>query len=711
MMINQNSKRPPGSTPPPEQSAKLAHRWAGWLLGIGVALFWHGYTPAQEASIKEKIRAAVVQQSATQMAYEAGFQARALQIVKITADHYQPPSLDIGDPEKYWWPKIMSRLMLYGNQDTAAAKYIPFFSKRAPFHFVLVGTSRMLYDHADVPAMKQHRLAFLQSMWRRKDSYNAWTCEGTENHINMSRTSGYLFAQAALEYPKQFPDAPSRMAQMKNWMQQWSKKLYEVGNGEWNTGIYEAYHVVGWLNVYDFAKDPEVKAIARAVLDYYSAEMALHYSYGVLGGAEMRGNGVGHNHANSASWLGWLWFGVPETRSLDHAKGSEYIQNMHAVASTYRPPAALVKLAQKQQDSTQYYIGSRPEYLLSEGSFSKHWLYLGKTYTLGTAAVPYGGFMGGTMQLIPWKMVARNQNPDSLPLSVGGNGGFFNIWDGRTRNPFTQVAQHKNILVQLTKTPKNVEQIATQVNQLAKQWDLKWRADFNKRFPNEKAKERVIKPGKPQLFDNLSYLCFPRGTKFGSRILPGNKFLYFTQVGEAYVLFYPFTGKAVVMTASDNLEIVIDKAPLGQTCGFLVKVLSTADFPTLAQAVADEFKHTLAINQEASKVSYIQNQQMWQVQYADSGKFQEPLVDWGFGADAPMSLITAPPFTQPAWPSGAGAGKMPRTWLDGKADDLHAKNWPICQGPELKIAASKMKVSVKDLNYEVDYSGRVPIFR
>jgi hypothetical protein len=70
--------------------------------------------------------------------YELGFKQRANQIIVQTADVYTPPSPDIGDPEKYYWPKVMARFEKYGTKDTLGNRLIRLFAKNSPFHFILV---------------------------------------------------------------------------------------------------------------------------------------------------------------------------------------------------------------------------------------------------------------------------------------------------------------------------------------------------------------------------------------------------------------------------------------------------------------------------------------------------------------------------------------------------------------------------------------------
>ncbi|MCU0336163.1 MAG: hypothetical protein MUF62_14175, partial [Chitinophagaceae bacterium] len=301
-------------------------------------------------------------QSASAQAYEQAFAQRARMVLQYAAQHYPrsrpgyPPGWDgkLADFGKYHYPMFLAQLALPDTsrqRQQILADRMAMFAQMPTFHFNLVGVPRMLYQFENHPVIQQHRLALLQRVWERTDSYNAWMAEGTENHISMSKTSAYLYAQAALRWhPAQFPDAAQKMALMKRWIMDWSKRIYYSGTGEFNSAIYQAYTIVGWLSVYDFAQDPEVKAAARAVLDYYAAETALHYTQGMCGGADMRGQNCVRSFQGSYAYFGWLWYGdspVPLSAStLDQGVNTnEIIQAVHGAMSSYRPPLAAAQLA------------------------------------------------------------------------------------------------------------------------------------------------------------------------------------------------------------------------------------------------------------------------------------------------------------------------------------------------------------------------------
>ena len=292
-------------------------------------------------------------------------QVRRDSLISQIADHYVPPSMDIGDPEKYYWPKALARLIKHGATDSTANSWITRFAKHPPFHFTLVGMVRILFGFPTAPALVKNKRTILRQVFERKDSYNAFTAEGTENHISMSRTSGYLFAQAVLESDDTalYPQARKQQVLMRDWILSWADRATRMGTGEWNSSIYGVYNLLGWLNLYDYAKDPEIHRAAASVVDYYTAEFALHFSYGVAGGSEMRGNGAGLTGHTASSYWCWYWFG---NRGYwpDFDRSGEYIQTIHAALSTYLPSAAIQDLAAKTAEYKGDYWGQKPDYTI-----------------------------------------------------------------------------------------------------------------------------------------------------------------------------------------------------------------------------------------------------------------------------------------------------------------------------------------------------------
>jgi hypothetical protein len=644
--------------------------------------------------------------SAAVASNEYGFRERSEIIIGHTADIYIPPSMSIGDPEKYYWPKAMARFEKYGISDAAANEWIEQLKERSPFHFTLVGMARLMSLYGHAPAIGNNKLLLLQKVFERNDSHNPWTSEGTENHIAMDRTSGYLFAQHALQYPQYFPDAPQKLVHLKDWISRWSKRMYQYGTGEWNSSIYQAYHIIGWLNLYDFADDPEVKIMARAVLDYYSAEMALHYSWGTYGGSEKRGRGTGNNNFSASGYICWLWFGSHYHGASFLPGGQEYIQSMHAITSSYRPPANCLPLARKEGQMQSWYINSKPSYLYEKPAFVKQFFYVDENFTMGTAISPYGGWTGSTSQIVNWKLaIRRDESP--VPFEISGNGRFRGNWSGSAGNPWTQFAQYKNVLVQLTRTPVNKNEIIEEVKATTEQWAVDWQRDFSMRFPNDN-KGNVVNFAGNIVAENISFFNLPMEAKL--KFANGN---CFADLGDVF-LFIGLIGTEEAAAARNLLEesgrqILTVQAPDGQLCGFVMEVIPGDQWESFETFMENYTNKALLVTVDNGISFRSQGGDVLDVSFSPSGTFCEALYDWGYGAVEQRAFVSAPPFRQPQWPKGEGYGKLPAIKVNGETITMD-KDWPVFRGPKFVLENRIMEIKGERSVYWVDYSGRYPVF-
>ncbi len=638
----------------------------------------------------------------------AGYQERVKILMDKLADEYQPPSMNIGDPEKYYWPKTIARFEKYGVNDALANSYIDTFRVNSPFHFTLVGMARIMSAYPEAPSMQQYKMDYLTKVFERTDSNNPWTGEGTENHIAMSRTSGYLFAQHALEYPDEFPQARLRLQQMELWITLWAKRLFETGNGEWNSDIYEVYNLIGWLNLYDFADNEEIKNIARAVLDFYATELALHYSWGLTGGTAMRGSGAGFSRYNASNYLGWLWFGTTPGFPFGF-RGNQYIQMAHPLTSDYVPPQEIINLGKKIMELPTYYKTSRPSYLTGKPSFVKQFFYVTNDYSLGSCVSPYGGWTGSTWQMVNWRMVIRS-NKEGMPYAIGGNGRFYDEWSGKTTNPFTQVVQHKNVLIQITKTPENVESIVQTMQTKVDQWSEKWKKDFQTRFPHDHYKKNkgVVNFGGRMIKENISYLTFPKDAAIKKK-----DSLYLIELGNVRLSVIPIQSVMDVNEIKTKYEsrlILMDKAPLGQACGFIVEVVNKNELTHQQKNDLSEMKGLVEVDHQEGKVIYrsLADDEIT-AEYVENGWFQEATVDWGYGVETPKIMMTYPDFRQPNWPSGNGYGRVP--YLEVNKDQIEFDNyWPLYDGDVVEMKNKILEIKIQDHKYEVRFNTDKPVF-
>jgi len=623
-------------------------------------------------------------------------------LLEQTGITYNPPSSDIGDPEKYYWPKTIARMEMMGVKDSLSNSWITLFADRSPFHFTLVGMVRIYNLFPTAPALQKHKLRILEKVFDRKDSYNCWTAEGTENHINMSRTSGYLFAQAAIEENFRKEEASQKLSDMKKWILDWSKLIYSKGTGEWNSGIYGNYNLIGWLNLYDFAKDPEVKSAAKAVCDYYASELALYYSWGVNGGAEMRGNGVGHNFGTSTSFLGWFWFSQEETFNPDW--GREFIQTIHAATSTYKPDPVVRDLALKQIENPFNTAVQMPDYLITRKGFCSNQFYATNHFTLGSTSTRYGGWTGSTSQIITWKMVAKPANGKEVPFQLSGNGMFYKEIYGKIRDPFTQVVQNENVLIQMTRFPAQLDKVENGVNECVSKWSKNWKKDFLLRFPEEKWKPNVVKSIKGKHRKSASYLVLDeRGA------VSLEQGIYFVEYQGTFIAIraiqqqYPIVLKQELKAKEKQFERfdwVTDDAAPGKLCGFVIEIGDFGSYGTFEKFKA-AMKKTILIKPEPGnpmKFMYTDGKgRVLDVEFQPSGSFEEAIVDWGYGVVTQQTSIGSAQFVQPQWPEGDGHGKVAKLLVDGKENSIPVG---VFEGPVLELKNGILRLHTNGKSFE-----------
>ncbi|OIP81262.1 MAG: hypothetical protein AUK44_10415 [Porphyromonadaceae bacterium CG2_30_38_12] len=658
--------------------------------------------------------------------YETEFQSRAQQIINYVADDYKADAsgwynCNPSDYGKYNWQIAVACFHKYGVNNAKANQYLPHFNTpsciSARFHFNLAGETSIFSKYWDAPSVKANVKDYLTAAWNRTDSYNLLTSEGTENHLAMTRPSAYLYAQIALDsFPTDFPDAQQKLDSAKLWIMDWSKTLYAAGLGEWNSSTYAPYGMIGWLALYDGAKDPDVHKAAQAVLDYYACEMALHYTQGIVGGYESR-NGTGYESVVTGSdYFSWLWFG-DSPRKISWAVGTQNMEAstaVYAAVSSYRPPLAAVKLAKKQLAKNVMYYNSKGEYLMNNPGAVKQTFYIGDTYTLGAAYLPYGGFTGGDSQFQAWKFVGK-VTPDETNAVKTANvivGYGSKEWNkARHRMPWDQLVHHRNVLVQLTKVPTNYDAIYSQIQTSINNWKTSWATDFNKRFPNE-GKGSPVNMSADVSNANFSYMAVWKKNATVNRLLRNN--IEFFEMDSNYVAIRSIAQTAPTYASATDNYALKDAATQGNLCGLILEVGSKNEY---ASFVA--FQDAIIANSSLNKANIATDKIIYtsakgdvlNIQYNSSGTFIEPLYDWGYGPLTKQLAQKSPPFVQPKWPSGEGYGRVASWSVNGTAIDFTNSKWNVFDGPNLQLKNSLLRLNDGlTQTLEIDYNGNLPVY-
>lgn len=208
---------------------------------------------------------------------------------------------------------------------------------------------------------------------------NSWVDTRTTDNLSMMRfTAVYLMAEET--------GSTEVAANYKRRLSRFATALYRAGNGEWDSENYLGHTITPVFNIHDFAKDPEVRATGKAMLDWWLAATAVKYYRGGAAGPNCRDYNHIQPFGGSLAETGWFFFGAPL-----YPKKFEY-DVAHALTSSYLPPPAIVNLGTQNFERPRELLNTKPPYHEPQaGDFSKpaayhETYYYGRTFTLGTLA-------------------------------------------------------------------------------------------------------------------------------------------------------------------------------------------------------------------------------------------------------------------------------------------------------------------------------------
>lgn len=185
-------------------------------------------------------------------------------------------------------------------------------------------------------------------------------CRNTENLRTMVETSVYLMAEAAGNQTVQ--------QQYKQKLSDRVARIYDYGLAEWNSNTYLGHTTTAWLNLYDYAQDPEVRELAQLALDYLFEAAALKYWRGTWGHPSKR-----YGNQSAAAKFFWLYFGEAPQPNQPEADW------IHASLSDYRPSAAAMAIARRQFPKPKIVEREHANYPRTEVGFSEL-IYFGRDF-------------------------------------------------------------------------------------------------------------------------------------------------------------------------------------------------------------------------------------------------------------------------------------------------------------------------------------------
>ena len=353
---------------------------------------------------------------------------------------------NIEDPHKFLLPVILARLSLQDTsyaQDESTERLWKIMLeldeyKPVPYHFRSYLDIRIFFLFRD----KMHtQLLNSYKDQLRLPKVLAWADTGTENHMFMQRSSGL----ALMDGTNWLIEDPATKATIEAWLLSERNKFLTIGQGEFHSSTYYGYSIGGLLNLYDFSREPELKFLAKNLLDYYATNMALRLSWGTAGGVESRG--YDRETWNSGlTTVAWMWWG-------DGIKASEKMSiskirlALAPSLSTYRPPRYLSSLALKQMKLPFSFKASHPHYYsYFKGKKFLETFYLTDHYSLGTLLTSGRQYqVKGTInaQYATYKLVVRNEDNNDV-ISLGG---IYHGPQATGRSPGDQYVQEKGAVI------------------------------------------------------------------------------------------------------------------------------------------------------------------------------------------------------------------------------------------------------------------------
>jgi len=241
------------------------------------------------------------------------------------------------------------------------------------------------------------------------DAKDSWVdVRSTENLFLMRESSVYLMAEET--------GSRETAAKYKTHILNYTKALYRIGMGEWDSENYHGHSLAPLTNLYDFAKDEEVKMAAKACLDWMCTVGAVKYYRGGFNGPTKRDYNHAQPFGGSAANMLWVLFG-DSPLSNKHWESDE----VHPITSAYRPPAAVLALARKQFEkpveifaskpsytaTTGFQFGSKPEYLETQ--------FIGHSFQMGSLS---GGTTPGASDVNGFKILAFDEKRGAIALQA-----------------------------------------------------------------------------------------------------------------------------------------------------------------------------------------------------------------------------------------------------------------------------------------------------
>lgn len=302
-------------------------------------------------------------------------------------------------------PICCARLLLKNGNDKDALEYISksfsFINKNYgdegdPF-FIWIGIIQCLctwkdkFTEEQIIAIQKAVISF--SRWFKGDidiypHHDNPVTGGTENHRLMTWSSLYLFTQ---EFPEinfilsSESNASISAIRVKEYIKNKilliGKDVFTRGNNEFLSPVYEIFHFIPLLNLYNYAQDSEVVSIVNALLLFHSLNLRLNLHDGYIVAPVCREYGQQQKRIPSiSSVLSYLYWNEP---CLNDVELSQAHFGVYVVNSKWNLPDWLYCLASDMAKPYEIYQ-KIPFFKQEHGTYMYRYVYQDTHFAIGS---------------------------------------------------------------------------------------------------------------------------------------------------------------------------------------------------------------------------------------------------------------------------------------------------------------------------------------
>ena len=579
--------------------------------------------------------------------------------------------------------------------DEAALTYISnVLEHRHQSMFAFPGMALALCRYWD--SFNEEQLKQIQSQLERlakadKVDGQGFLLHGTENHATMMWASAFLFGQL-------FPDAQwvngmtsgDLMDEMKERLRKMFKNMYQKGYAEYLSSTYEVVMNFPVEILLEYAKDPEMKAIAEAFMLYKWSLLSLNNFEGYIVAPYSR-MFVQQDHAptemkvSATSYYNWLMWGWgPATNNLKITDFTDHPETNYALfsaLSNVKPDTIFFRLADSRNSpfSLKSSASTFGEYGTGVPHMVMRKVYRDKTYAIGTGNfrwVPgfdyaddnYNGFS------IAWSSPDRfnyigcfhpywYSDGDTATLTP-------DTWDKGNISPFQQTAHYENTVIILFNIP-NTDPYPNSPN------PIKW----------------TWRDGHANHLIQRGMLRYPKS--IDEKIEEGN--WIFLREGKTYIGIRPlksyYERTNLTNNGCDDFNII--KSDHAKT-GFIFELGTEDEFGDFLKFRKQLLKNKISIDWEQMIVKYTNSRKnKLEIQY-QSGL---PI--------APVSFL---PVTLERKEVKGLAESVPSVRINGKCE-ISYEQWPMIESPYVKMNDSILIIDDGQSKIVVNWTGDYPIIK